>query len=524
MLGSLLSGIGKGIVTSSIAKVLSSYDISTMPLKFDGYLNYDCGTMNPLKHGEVFVLDDKSEVDMDFGTYERFLNKDLNGSFSLTGGRLFSEIIAKERKGEFLGSDVQMIPHLTNLILNKIKSAAEENSLDTMLIEVGGTVGDMENSYFVEAMRELALRNKVVFIVLVYVPELDVVGEQKTKPTQLALRSLMQTGIQPDFIVTRSTNPLNRKAKEKIALFANLPAERIIDNHDTGNIYSVPVNFMECGFDKQLLKELGYEDRQLNSKKVAEWENYIKSSEAGKPIRIAVVGKYVDLHDSYVSINEAIAHASASLGAKTKIRWIESETFEDIEGETERMLGDVDGVLVPGGFGSRGILGMIKAIEYSRINRKPYLGICLGMQLMAIEFARNVAKLEDADSTEFNPSTKNGVIHIMEDQKAVTEKGGTMRLGSWPAKVKSGTYAFDAYKSELIHERHRHRYEFNNAYRDSFERLGLRISATTPDDRLVEVIEWKDSFGIATQAHPELKSRPERPAPLFVEFIKNAMK
>lgn len=524
MLGSLLSGIGKGIVSSSIAKTLSAYDINTMPLKFDGYLNFDCGTMNPLKHGEVFVLDDKSEVDMDFGTYERFMNKDLNGSFSLTGGRLFSEIIAKERKGEFLGSDVQIIPHLTNLILTKIKNTAEENNLETMLIEVGGTVGDIENSYFIEAMRELALKNKVVFIVLVYVPELDVVGEQKTKPTQLALRSLMQTGIQPDFIVTRLTNPLNRKAKEKIALFANLPVEHIIDNHDTKNIYSVPVNMMESGFGKQLLKELGYEDRQLNAKKVADWNNYLKNSDEGKPIKIAVVGKYVDLHDSYVSVNEAIMHASAAVGAKAKVRWIESETFEDIEGETERMLGDVNGILVPGGFGSRGILGMIKAIEYSRVNKRPYLGICLGMQLMAIEFARNVAKLADADSTEFNPSTQNKIIHIMEDQKAVSDKGGTMRLGSWPAKVKSGTYAFDAYGSELIHERHRHRYEFNNIYRESFERLGLNISATTLDDRLVEIIEWKDSFGIATQAHPELKSRPERPAPLFVEFIKNAMK
>jgi CTP synthase len=523
VLGSLLSGIGKGIVSSSIAKVLSSYDINTLPLKFDGYLNFDCGTMNPLKHGEVFVLDDKSEVDMDFGTYERFLNKDLNGSFSLTGGRLFSEIIAKERKGEFLGSDVQIIPHLTNLILKKIEETAKENSLETMLIEVGGTVGDIENSYFIEAMRELALKNKVVFIVLVYVPELDVVGEQKTKPTQLALRSLMQTGIQPDFIVTRSTNPLNKKAKEKIALFANLPVERIIDNHDTSNIYTVPMNMIECGFDKQLLKELGYEDRKPNSEKLAAWSDYLQRSNTGKPLKIAVVGKYVDLHDSYVSVNEAIVHASATCGAKTKVKWIESETLEEIEGETAHALEDIDGVIVPGGFGSRGITGMIKAIEYSRVNKKPYLGICLGMQLMAIEFARNVAKLEDADSTEFNPSTQNKVIHIMEDQKAVTEKGGTMRLGSWPATVKKGTYAFDAYGSEQIHERHRHRYEFNNIYRESFDKLGLRISATTPDDRLVEIIEWKDSFGIATQAHPELKSRPERPAPLFVELIKHAM-
>ncbi len=525
VLGSLLSGIGKGIVSSSIVRMLSDYDINTMPLKFDGYLNYDCGTMNPLKHGEVFVLDDKSEVDMDFGTYERFLNKDLTGSYSLTGGKLFSEIIAKERKGEFLGSDVQIIPHLTNLILKKIENTAKENSLETMLIEVGGTVGDIENNYFIEAMRELALKNRVVFIVLVYVPELDVVGEQKTKPTQLALRSLMQTGIQPNFIVTRSKNPLNPRAKEKIALFSNLSVDRIIDNCDTGNIYSVPIKFIDEGFGKRLLEELGYEDKTLNPKKLDSWKNYIKNSEDGsKKIEIAVVGKYVDLHDSYVSVNEAIMHASAALGARTRVNWIESELFENNSSELERILGGADGVLVPGGFGSRGILGMINAIEYSRTKKKPYLGICLGMQLMAIEFARNVAKLPDADSAEFNPSAQNKIIDIMQDQKTVTEKGGTMRLGSWPAKVEKGTYAYEAYGSELIHERHRHRYEFNNTYRDSFKNLGLRISATTPDEILVEIIEWKDSFGIATQAHPELKSRPERPAPLFLEFIKHAMK
>ncbi len=394
-----------------------------------------------------------------------------------------------------------------------------------MLIEVGGTVGDIENSYFIEAMRQLALKDKVVFIQLTYIPELDVVGEQKTKPTQLAMRSLMQIGIQPDFIITRSKNPLNKKSREKLALFANLPAERIIDNHDCSNIYGIPLMFMKEGFDKALLKELGYENRQINRARLESWTNYVRNSDnGGKKISIAVVGKYVDLHDSYVSVNEAIMHASASLGAKTNVKWVESERLEEENGATSTMLKDIDGILVPGGFGSRGISGMINAIEYARTCKKPYLGICLGMQLMAIEFARNVAKLKDADSTEFNPSTTNKIIHIMEDQKKVMEKGGTMRLGSWPAKVKRDTHAFEAYRTELIHERHRHRYEFNNDYRELLGGLGLRISATTPDDRLVEIIEWADSFGIATQAHPELKSRPERPAPLFIEFIRNAMK
>jgi CTP synthase len=524
VLGSLLSGIGKGIVTSSIIKILSIHGLNIMPLKFDGYLNYDCGTMNPIRHGEVFVLDDKSEVDMDFGTYERFLNKNLDGSFSLTGGKLFSEIITKERRGDYLGNDVQIIPHLTGLIIQKIEQTAKKNNLDVMLIEVGGTVGDIETSYFIEAMRELAMRNTVVFINLTYLPELDVVGEQKTKPTQLALRSLMQLGIQPAFIVTRSTNKLDVKTREKIALFSNLPPERIIDNHDAKNIYRVPLNFIDNHFDDLLLDNLGISDVKLNEDMLIRWKNCVESMERhNKSVNIAVVGKYIHLHDSYVSIKEALVHASASLGASVNIKWIESELLETANEDYKNQLAGYDGILVPGGFGSRGIEGMINAIEFARTNKVPYLGICLGMQLMAIEFARNVAKLEDVNSTEFDPKAKNKIIDIMESQKDVTEKGGTMRLGSWEATVLQDTIAFDAYKSETIHERHRHRYEFNNAYKETLEPLGLKISATTPDKRLVEIIEWDNSFGLGTQAHPELKSRPENPAPLFTEFVKNCL-
>ncbi|MGD0729470.1 MAG: glutamine hydrolyzing CTP synthase [Candidatus Micrarchaeaceae archaeon] len=524
VLGSLLSGIGKGIVSSSIVKMLSLYGLNVMPLKFDGYLNYDCGTMNPLKHGEVFVLDDKSEVDMDFGTYERFINKSLNDSFSLTGGKLFSEIIEKERKGDFLGSDVQITPHLTTMITKKLEHVAKENNLDVLLIEVGGTVGDIENSYFIEALRQLAISNKVIFISLTYIPELNVVGEQKTKPTQLALRSLMQIGIQPNFIVTRSENPLLNRTKDKIALFANLSPDKIIDNCDTSNIYGIPIKFIKEGFGNQLLSELDLKDRIIDETKLEDWKKYISNMEnSGKTVKISVVGKYVDLHDSYVSINEALVHSSASLGVKAKINWIESELFEGNDQKLKELLGDSNGILIPGGFGSRGIEGMINAIKYSRENKIPYLGICLGMQLMAIEFARNVANLAGADSTEFNPSAKDKIIDIMEDQKTIDKKGGTMRLGSWPAKILKETYAFDAYGSENINERHRHRYEFNNHYKESFDNLGLRVSATTPDGKLVEIIEWKGSFGFGTQAHPELKSRPEGPAPLFVEFIKRAV-
>ena len=525
VLGSLLSGIGKGILSSSIIKVLSIYDVKVMPLKFDGYLNYDCGTMNPLKHGEVFVLDDKSEVDMDFGTYERFLNTDLTGASSMTGGKVFSEIIAKERRGDFLGSDVQIIPHLTGHILEKIRNISKDNDLDVMLIEVGGTVGDIENSYFIEAMRELALKNKVVFINVTYVPELEVVGEQKTKPTQLALRSLMQIGIQPNFIITRSESMLKKKTKEKIALFANLLEERIIDNRDVGNIYRIPLNFIDGGFAAQLINELGLKDMKPNEAKLAAWKNYIANMEDGKKtVNIGVVGKYVNLHDSYVSIKEALIHAAASQQLKVNINWIESESLETGKPTIDEQLKEFDGILVPGGFGSRGIHGMINSIQYAREHSIPYLGICLGMQLMAIEFARNVANMEAADSTEFNPNAKYRIIDIMESQKSITGKGATMRLGSWPAIIKQGTYASSFYDSELIHERHRHRYEFNNEYRAQLDQFGLRIGATTPDGRLVEIIEWKNSFGIGTQAHPELKSRPERPAPLFMGFMSNAAK
>ncbi len=521
VLGSLLSGLGKGIVSSSIVKVLSLHGIGAMPLKFDGYLNYDCGTMNPFKHGEVFVMEDSSEVDMDFGSYERFLNRDLNGSFSMTGGKILSEIIAKERRGDYLGSDVQIIPHLTNLIIEKVEAAARENSLDVMVIEVGGTAGDIENSYFIEAMRQLSMKSRVVFVEVTYVPELEVVGEQKTKPTQIAIRSLMQVGIQPSFIVTRSSTPLSRKAREKIAMFSNLSPERVIDNSDIPSIYSVPERFLENGFCSQILKDLEM-DAQLDIKALESWKECVRSMQNGKrEARIAVVGKYVDLKDSYASVKEAIVHAAASMDAHAEIDWVESSRLED--GDAAPILKGSDGIIVPGGFGKRGTEGMINAIRHARENRVPYLGLCLGMQMMAVEFARNVARLDDAHSSEFKPDAANRIIHIMESQKGIEAKGGTMRLGAWAARVAPGTYAMDAYKAGEISERHRHRYEFNNDYRELLDGMGLRVSATTLDGSLVEMLEWKGSFGIGTQAHPELKSRPERPAPLFVEFMRRAL-
>ncbi len=521
VLGSLLSGIGKGLVSASITKMLSFYGLNVAPMKFDGYLNYDCGTMNPLKHGEVFVLDDKSEVDMDFGTYERFLNKSLSGSLSLTGGKLFSEIITKERRGDYLGSDVQIIPHMTNLIVERVRKTYKDNNLDVLLIEVGGTVGDIENSYFIEAMRELALTAKVVFIDITYIPELGVVGEQKTKPTQLALRSLMQVGIQPDFIITRSDKKLGDKARNKIALFANLKEDNIIDNKDVDNIYEVPEHLIKNGFSGKLMHALDL-DSEIDNSKFQKWKDATSKS-PGSRLNIAVVGKYVDLKDSYTSIREALSHAGTASRADVFIDWIEAEELEALEDFRSR-LNSADGVLVPGGFGNRGIEGMINAITYARESKTPYLGICLGMQLMAIEFARNVALLSGANSSEFDSNAKHKIIDIMDSQRFISEKGGTMRLGSWDAILKPSTLAFEAYGTSNIAERHRHRYEFNNAYKDTLQAHGLTISGTSADGMLVEFIEWRDGYGIGTQAHPELKSRPEAPSPLFVSFIEAAIK
>ncbi len=523
ILGSLMSGLGKGVVTSSILKMLDFYGYSSFPIKFDGYLNYDCGTMNPYRHGEVFVLDDSSEVDMDFGIYERFLNRSLGGDLSITGGKLFGGVIGRERKGGFLGEDVQIIPHLTNEIIASVEGVAEKRKPNVLVVEVGGTVGDIENSYFIEAMRQLALRNQTLFVNLTYIPKLEAVGEQKTKPAQVGFRMLLQSGIRPDFVICRSSSELEDKTKEKLALFSNLGKERIIDDSDQKSIYLMPLHFMEQGLDRLIVDLLGLEKRELDRGKVDGWRRKVGNiiNPAGK-VRIAVVGKYTNLCDSYASIKEALIHSGSEINSGVEIDWIESEELE-APGKEGRLV-DADGILVPGGFGSRGIEGMINAIKYAREKKVPYLGICLGMQLMTVEYARNVCSLMDANSSEFNEKSEHKVIDLMDSQKGVAEKGGTMRLGSWEAKLMEGSVAYKLYGSQMIKERHRHRYEFNNAYRKRLEDCGLVISGTTPDNKLVEFIEWKDSFGIGTQAHPELKSRLETPAPLFVGFLKEAAK
>ncbi|MDE1833566.1 MAG: CTP synthase, partial [Candidatus Micrarchaeota archaeon] len=460
--------------------------------------------------------------DMDFGIYERFLGKNLTGDLSITGGKLFSEIIAKERRGAYLGRDIQIVPHLTNLIIGKIKGVAKKRNLDVMVIEVGGTVGDIENGYFIEAMRQLALEEKVVFVDVTYIPVMSVVGEQKTKPTQLALRSIMQSGIRPDFVVCRADSKLNEDTREKLALFANLPKGRIIEDCTQDTLYSLPPYFMGQRFDKMLIQELGLERRKLNKRALSEWKARTDNLASPKSsVDIAIVGKYTHLKDAYASVKEALIHSGAETSCGINLKWIESEDLE--RGNIAELL-NVDGIVVPGGFGSRGTEGKINAIRYARENGIPYLGLCLGMQLMAVEYARNVCGLAGANSTEFNKNARHKIVDIMPSQLKVKLKVASMRLGSWKCKITSkGTIAYASYGSRYVYERHRHRYEMNNRYREILEKNGAVISGVTPDNKLVEFFEWKGGFGIGTQAHPELKSKFGRPAPLFLSFVKAAI-
>ena len=523
VLGSIMSGLGKGVVSSSIMKILDMYDFKVLPIKFDGYLNYDCGTMNPYRDGEVFVLDDKGEVDMDFGTYERFLNRSLTSSSSITGGKLFGEIIEKERKGEYLGEDVQVIPHLTNEIQEKVKDFAVKSNLDFVVIEVGGTVGDIENGYFIEAMRQLSLKEQVVFVDVTYVPRLKTVGEQKTKPTQSAFRTLMGMGIIPQFLICRTDGEMADGVKKKLAMFTSLDESRVINDPDMTSPYQLPQYLIDQNFDKLLLQAFNLPKKKINVEKVEKWRNNVDKiiNKYEKIVTVAVVGKYVELKDSYVSVREALMHAAGKLSVNLNIKWVESELLE--KSDTESMLKGVDGIIVPGGFGNRGIEGMINAIKYARENDIPYLGLCLGMQLMAVEFARDVCNLKGANSTEFNPNTKYNIIDILPSQLSVKQKGGTMRLGAWSMVIKGkDSIAFSSYHKKVVSERHRHRYEFNNKFRKVLQKNGLKITATTKDNKLVEIIEWQSGFGIATQAHPELKSRIEAPSPLFLSFLNAA--
>jgi len=526
--GSIMSGLGKGILTASLGRILKSRGYSVMPIKFDGYLNVDCGTMNPFRHGEVFVLDDGTEVDMDFGTYERFLNISLTKNSSITGGRLFQNIITKERKGEYLGRDVQFIPHLTNEIKKWIKKVGENTNVDIVLVEVGGTVGDLENGYFLEAMRQLKEEEKdnALFVQLTFVPSLSP-GEQKTKPTQHASKVLQSIGIHPDMIVCREDELLSKDAREKISLYCGVEKDAIFDDPKLLTVYALPLALEKQNIYEMISKRLNLKNKDGNLREWKSLVDKIKNPKKGM-IKIAVVGKYTAVKDAYVSVREALVHACSHNNVGFILDWIESTDLEN-GNLKEEDIKRYDGIIVPGGFGKRGIEGKINSIRIARENKIPYLGLCLGMQLMVVEYARNVCGLKDANSKEFNSNTPHPVIALLPEQQRIAELGGTMRLGAYSAKLSDESnikkwYLDSGYK-EVVYERHRHRYEVNPEYIDRLKSCGLVVAAMHPDSNVVEITEWSgDGFGIGTQPHVELKSRLENPAPVFLAFVDAAIK
>lgn len=521
--GSIMSGLGKGIITSSIGRILQSRGFSATPVKFDGYLNVDCGTMNPFRHGEVFVLDDGTEVDMDFGTYERFLNQSIPGFCSITGGKLFSKIIEKERKGEFLGRDVQFVPHLTDEIKSRLMNISKETKSDFVLVEVGGTVGDLENGYFLEAMRQLKseLKDDLIFIQLTYLPSVSP-GEQKTKPTQHATHLLQSLGIQPDILICRGAEKLNAESRSKLSSFCNVSPDCVFDDPDLKTVYELPLVLEKQDFYSSLAKKFNLENKKPDLKEWSKLVNQIVSPKGDK-VHIAIIGKYTAVKDAYVSVKEALVHAAAHNNCNLEISWVEAADLEKMD-DVSKFLEKFDGIVVPGGFGERGVEGKISAIKYARENKVPYLGLCLGLQLMVIEYARNVCNLNGATSTEFNKDTKHPVVAILPEQLKITKMGGTMRLGAYECKLQKGTKSFAVYGKESVSERHRHRYEVNPDYVKTLSDNGLIISGTHPKNNIVEIVEWPNHFGVATQPHIELKSRLENPSPIFVEFIKEAKK
>lgn len=519
VLGSIMSGLGKGILASAIGKLLQSRGYSVVPLKFDGYLNVDCGTMNPFRHGEVFVLDDGTEVDMDFGTYERFLDISLSKTSSITGGKLFKTIVEKERKGDYLGRDVQFVPHLTDEIKTRVKAVGEEHKADIVLVEVGGTVGDLENGYFVEAMRQLHSedRDNVIFIQLSYVPSLSP-GERKTKPTQHATRLLQSMGVQPSLVVCREQEKLDAESKKKISMYSNVSEDAVFDDPLVRTVYELPVVLEKQGIIDVIARNLGIQPKEPDLK---QWKKTVDRIIAPKEnVKVGIVGKYTAVKDAYASVKEAVVHAAAANNIGADISWVEST---DIEKEGAKLLKGYNAIIVPGGYGSRGIEGKIEAIRYARENKIPYLGLCLGMQMMVVEFARNACGLKGANSTEFDKKTPHPVIDLLPEQRQIATMGGTNRLGAYECKLKKGTKIHNAYKEDTVFERHRHRWEVNPEYTNKLEECGLVIAGRHPSG-VVEMVEWKDGFGIGTQPHIELKSRLENPAPIFVALLKAASK
>jgi len=511
--GGVLSGLGKGIAMASIGNILSS-SYKVVPIKCDGYLNVDPGTMNPIEHGEVFVLDDGGEVDMDFGHYERFLGVICKFDWNLTMGRVFDEIRKKERHGDYLGKTVQMIPHVSNFIRDHFLKVGDDAKADVVMVEVGGTIGDMENELYLDAVRSLARkvgRDNVLFVHLTYVPIPHGVDEQKSKPTQQSVNLLRQKGIDPDIVIARCSEMLTDSIKSKIAKFGNLDFDKVLTGVDVDDVYKIPLSFEEQGMSQLIARRLNMPVKVDLEK----WKCLIEKKEAAtRNIVIGIAGKYAALEDSYASIIEALKHCEANLGVRIRVKWIDTEN-----GDLD-ILDEVDGVIVPGGFGARGTEGKIDVISYCRENGVPFLGICYGLQMAVIEFARNVCGLEGANSTEIDRGCKHPVVDILEEQKEVKNKGGTMRLGACTAFIKKGSRVFELYGSEEVSERHRHRYEVNPEYHEALEGKGLVLSGISPDGKLVEFIELDGHpYFVATQGHPELKSSLLKPAPLFKGFV-----
>ncbi|MBW4522557.1 MAG: CTP synthase [Scytolyngbya sp. HA4215-MV1] len=517
--GGVVSSIGKGIVAASLGRLLKSRNYSVSILKLDPYINVDPGTMSPFQHGEVFVTDDGAETDLDLGHYERFTDTSMSRLNSVTTGSIYQAVLNKERRGDYQGGTVQVIPHITNEIKERILRVARNTNPDVVIIEIGGTVGDIESLPFLEAIRQFRKevgRQNVLYLHVTLVPWIPSAGEMKTKPTQHSVKELRSIGIQPDILVCRCDRPLSHGLKEKLSGFCDVPAECVVTSQDATSIYEVPLNLEREGLAHQVLELLQLEQRQPD---LSQWRNLVEQMfRPTRQVEIAIVGKYVRLSDAYLSVVEALRHAAIAMGSNLNLRWVNSEEIE--AHGADRYLQGVNGIVVPGGFGIRGVDGKIAAITYARTQKIPFLGLCLGMQCSVIDWARNVAHLEDANSAEFESEARNPVINLLPEQQDVVDLGGTMRLGVYPCRLAPNTLAFKLYQEEVVYERHRHRYEFNNAYRSLFVETGFVISGTSPDGRLVEIIELPGHpFFIATQFHPEFKSRPSTSHPLFQGFV-----
>jgi CTP synthase len=530
VMGTVMSGLGKGIFSSCLAKLMQDKGLKVTPIKLEGYLNIDSGTLNPFRHGEVFVLDDGMECDMDLGTYERMLDQDLSRANFCTSGQIFSDVLNKERRGDYLGRDVQMIPHVTGEVKLRLRNLAMKSNADIVFVEIGGTVGDLENAYFIEAMRELAYEegpNSSCFVALTYILEPQTLGEQKSKAAQLGIKQLMQLGVQPDIIACRATSPVTETVRQKISVYSNVPFERVISLHDSASIYTIPAMLRDKGLDFEVARLLKIEDRlnlRHERKSWAQWCDFTdKIDAAQKPVTIAITGKYTSVRDSYASIINSLEHAGIALGVKVNIKWIETTNLTDANVSTH--LADVDGIIVPGGFGTRGAEGKICCVKHSRENNLPYLGLCFGFQMAVIEFARNVCGLTGANSTEIEPDCKEPVIDYLPEQLKIEGLGGNMRLGGFDIELKPDTFAWQLFaKARSVRMRFRHRYEVAPRYIDSLEKAGLVFSGKAPNQPIMQILEIPSHpYFVGTQAHPCLTSRPLRPQPMFVGLVAAAM-